>query len=110
MQAMPLAHRDGPAVDDEVAARGLSVGEPVAKPVEEQDEPAGQGVEAPREALGGRRPRQIARRALRMFRSAAASTSRSMGGRHAQKPGGFSGLPSSAMAMPVSPYTVVPLV
>jgi len=59
-RAHALADRDGHAVDDEVADRRLPVGEQVAQHVEQQGQPVGQRVQAPREARGRERARQIA--------------------------------------------------
>ncbi len=58
-----LAHGDGHAVDDEIANRGLPVGEQVTEHVEEQGQPVGQRVQAAREARRRERPREVARRA-----------------------------------------------
>jgi len=62
-RARALAHRNGHAVNDEIAERGLPAGEQFAEHVEEQAQPVGQRVQAPREARCRERPREVARRA-----------------------------------------------
>jgi len=60
--APALAHGDRHAVDDKVGDGGLAVSEQVAPHVEQQGQPIGQGVNAPREAGRGQRMGQVARR------------------------------------------------
>ena len=57
----PLADRDRHAVDDEVADGRLPVGEQRAEHVEQQGQPVGQGMDAPREARGRERAGEVAR-------------------------------------------------